>query len=250
MVEIKTAAELDAMREAGRVVAEALAAVRAHATTGVSLLELNEVAETVIREAGAKPAFPHYKPAFAPTPFPAVICTSVNEVIVHGIPGTYRLRAQDLLSVDCGAYLDGWAGDAAVSFTVGPAHPADLRLIDAADAALRAGIAACVPGGRLGDIGHAVARAGREAGYGIPDDFGGHGIGRAMHEPVTRARSPGRAATSRATTTRRAPSRISRTSTAGSPAVSSRSRVARVWRRRTSSASPPVGESTPGGAGT
>ncbi len=182
MVEIKTAAELEAMREAGRVVARALAAVRRHAAPGVSLLELDEVAASVISQAGARAAFLHYRPRFAPTPFPAVICTSVNDVIVHGIPDGYRLRSGDLLSVDCGAYLDGWAGDSAISFVVGPALPQDLALIGTAEAALQAAIATCVPGGRLGDVGHAVARVGREAGYGIPADFGGHGIGRAMHE--------------------------------------------------------------------
>ncbi|MEV8637102.1 type I methionyl aminopeptidase [Streptosporangium sp. NPDC051023] len=182
MVEIKTAAELEAMREAGRVVARALEAVRGHAAVGVCLLELDEVAASVISEAGAKSAFLHYKPHFAPTPFPAVICASVNDVIVHGIPDGYRLRPGDLLSVDCGAYLDGWAGDSAISFVVGEASPRDLELIGTAEAALEAAIAVCVPDGRLGDIGHAVARVGRQAGYGIPADFGGHGIGRAMHE--------------------------------------------------------------------
>ncbi|MEU0517535.1 type I methionyl aminopeptidase [Streptosporangium sp. NPDC006007] len=182
MVEIKTAAEREAMREAGRVVAAALAAVRAHAAAGVSLLELNETAAAVISAAGARSAFLHYRPAFAPTPFPAVICTSVNEVIVHGIPDGYRLRSGDLLSVDCGAYLDGWAGDAAISLVVGRARPQDLELIATAEAALGAAVAACVPGDRLGDVGHAVALAGRRAGYGVLADFGGHGIGRAMHE--------------------------------------------------------------------
>ncbi|GAA0829037.1 type I methionyl aminopeptidase [Streptosporangium amethystogenes subsp. fukuiense] len=182
MVEIKTVAELDAMREAGRVVALALEAVREHARVGVGLLELDEVAAAVISGAGAKSAFLGYKPGFAPTPFPAVICASVNNVIVHGIPDGYRLRPGDLLSVDCGVYLDGWAGDAAISFTVGPPRPGDLELIAVTGAALGAAIAACVPGGRLGDIGHAVHAAGRAAGYGIPEDFGGHGIGRAMHE--------------------------------------------------------------------
>ncbi|MGW4420543.1 type I methionyl aminopeptidase [Streptosporangium sp. NPDC004631] len=182
MVEIKTAAEREAMREAGRVVAAALAAVRAHAAVGVSLLELDETAAAVISAAGARSAFLHYRPAFAPTPFPAVICTSVNEVIVHGIPDGYRLRSGDLLSVDCGAYLDGWAGDAAISLVVGRARPQDLELIATAEAALGAAVAACVPGGRLGDVGHAVALAGRRAGYGVLADFGGHGIGRAMHE--------------------------------------------------------------------
>ncbi|GAA3133745.1 type I methionyl aminopeptidase [Planomonospora alba] len=182
MVELKTPTELDAMAEAGRIVADALAAVSEHARAGVSLLELDEIARTVIGESGATSAFLGYKPAFAPTPFPAVICTSVNDAIVHGIPGRYRLRDGDLLSVDCGVHLDGWAGDAAVSLTVGRARPADLALIDTTRAALEAAIALCVPGNRLGDLGHAISGVGRAAGYGILQDFGGHGIGRAMHE--------------------------------------------------------------------
>jgi methionyl aminopeptidase len=111
-----------------------------------------------------------------------VICASVNDAIVHGIPGRYRLRDGDLVSIDCGAVLDGWAGDSAISFTVGRPRPADLRLIDTAERALAAGIAAAVPGNRIGDIAHAVGRVCREAGYGIPHGFGGHGIGRRMHE--------------------------------------------------------------------
>src|SRR5437764_11053956 len=107
------------MREAGRVVARSLAAARATAQVGVSLKELDEVAHEVISAAGAKSPFLHYHPSFAPTPFPAVICASVNDVIVHGIPDGYRLRDGDLLSIDCGATLDGWTGDAAVSFAVG-----------------------------------------------------------------------------------------------------------------------------------
>ncbi|MBB2914393.1 methionyl aminopeptidase [Streptosporangium becharense] len=199
MVEIKSAAELEAMREAGRVVAVALAAVREQARVGVSLLELNEVAVSVISDMGAKSAFLGYKPHFAPTPFPAVICASVNDAIVHGIPGGYRLRDGDLLSVDCGVYLDGWAGDSAISFVVGSPRPGDLELIETAETALADAIAACVPGGRLGDVGHAVARAGRAAGYGIPEDFGGHGIGRAMHEDphVPNHGRPGRGMTLR-----------------------------------------------------
>ncbi|MER7132855.1 type I methionyl aminopeptidase [Streptosporangium saharense] len=199
MVEIKTPAELEAMREAGRVVANALQATRNQAAAGVSLLELNETAASIISEAGAKPAFLHYKPHFAPTPFPAVICTSVNDVIVHGIPDHYRLRPGDLLSIDCGAYLDGWAADAATSFLIGPANPEDPQLIADAETALTDAIAACVPGGRLGDIGHAVARVGRAARYGIPTDFGGHGVGRAMHEDphVANHGRPGRGMTLR-----------------------------------------------------
>jgi methionyl aminopeptidase len=183
MVEIKSDTAMDAMREAGRVVANALAATREAARPGVSLLELDEVARQVIHEAGAKPAFLHYLPAFAPTPFPAVICASVNDAIVHGIPDGYRLREGDLLSIDCGATLDGWTGDAAVSFAIGAApSAADQRLLETTQRALEAGIAAAVTGSRIGDIAHAIGRTARAAGYGIPHGFGGHGIGRAMHE--------------------------------------------------------------------
>ncbi|KUJ69225.1 methionine aminopeptidase [Streptomyces albus subsp. albus] len=194
MVEIKTDAALDAMREAGRVVGRALAAVRETAAVGVGLRELDEAARAVLDEAGAGSPFLGYRPGFAPTPFPAVICASVNDAIVHGIPNGYRLRDGDLVSIDCGAEVDGWTGDAAVSFTVGTPRPEDQRLIEATESALAAGIEAAVVGGRLGDIAHAVGTVGRSAGYGIPADFGGHGIGRRMHEdpPVPNEGRPGR----------------------------------------------------------
>ncbi len=182
MVEIKTDQALDAMREAGRVVARALAASRAAAAVGVTLQDLDEAAHAVIREAGASSPFLNYHPSFAPTPFPAVICASVNDTIVHGIPDSYPLRDGDLVSIDCGATLDGWTGDAAISFIVGTPRPADLLLIETAEKALAAGIAAAVPGARIGDISHAVGSVGRSAHYGIPSGFGGHGIGRHMHE--------------------------------------------------------------------
>ncbi|MFD9338832.1 type I methionyl aminopeptidase [Streptomyces sp. NPDC060028] len=182
MMELKTEQSIDEMRAAGRVVARALAAVREQARVGVSLLELDGTARAVLREAGATSPFLGYRPRFAPVPFPAVICASVNDAIVHGIPDGYRLRDGDLVSVDFGAELGGWVGDAAVSFTVGRARPADLRLIETAEAALAAGVAAAVPGNRIGDIAHAIGTVCRAAGYGIPDGFGGHGIGRTMHE--------------------------------------------------------------------
>ena len=182
MVELKTAAEIAAMREAGRVVARALAAVRAAADVGVRLSELDDVAAQAIRDAGAKPSFLGYHPEWAPTPYPGSVCASVNSAIVHGIPDRTRLRDGDLVSIDCGAILDGWNGDAAISFVVGAADPADLELIAATEEALVRGIAAAQPGGRLGDISAAVGSFGRERGYGLPDDHGGHGIGRAMHE--------------------------------------------------------------------
>ncbi|MFI1047961.1 type I methionyl aminopeptidase [Streptomyces griseoruber] len=182
MVELKTRASIDAMYEAGQVVARTLTAVRAAADVGVSLLELDEVARGVLREAGADSPFLGYRPSFAPTPFPAVICASVNDAIVHGIPTGHRLRDGDLVSIDCGARLGGWVGDSAISFTVGRARPADVRLIETAERALAAGIAAAVPGNRIGDIAHAIGTVCRTGGYGVPDGFGGHGIGRHMHE--------------------------------------------------------------------
>jgi len=182
MVEIKTDRALEAMREAGRVVAHALEAARAAAAVGVRLRELDEAARAVLAEAGARSPFLGYRPAFAPVPFPAVICASVNDAVAHGIPDGYRLRDGDLVSVDCGAELDGWTGDAAISFTVGTPRPADLELIAATRRALDAGIAAAAVGRRLGDISHAIGTVAREAGCGMPADFGGHGIGRRMHE--------------------------------------------------------------------
>ncbi|MFH8988395.1 type I methionyl aminopeptidase [Streptomyces sp. NPDC017940] len=182
MVELKTDASIEAMREAGRVVARALDAVRGAAAVGVTLRDLDEVAHQVLKDAGATSPFLHYHPDFAPVPFPATLCTSVNDAIVHGVPDDYRLRDGDLLSADFGASLGGWVGDSAISFTVGTARPEDLRLIETAERALEAGIAAAVVGNRIGDIAHAIGTVCREAGYGILEGFGGHGIGRRMHE--------------------------------------------------------------------
>jgi methionyl aminopeptidase len=182
MVELKTADELAVMREAGRIVAAALAAVRERARAGVTLLELDAVAVDVIREHGATSSFLNYHPDFAPTPFPGVICASVNDVIVHGIPDGYRLREGDLVSIDCGACLDGFHGDSAVTFTIGAPSDADATLMKNTEAALDAGICAAQAGGRLGDVSAAVGEVGRATGYGIPQGFGGHGVGRRMHE--------------------------------------------------------------------
>ncbi|HUA43465.1 MAG TPA: type I methionyl aminopeptidase [Streptosporangiaceae bacterium] len=182
MVELKSPAEIEAMRAAGRVVAIALAQMRKQAAVGVSLLELDEVARAVLAEHGATSPFLHYQPSFAHSPFPAVICSSVNDAALHGIPSPYRLADGDLVSVDFGATLNGWTGDSAISFTVGTPRPADIRLIDTAERALAAGIAAAVPGGRLGDVSAAIGAVARTAGYGLHTDFGGHGVGRTMHE--------------------------------------------------------------------
>jgi methionyl aminopeptidase len=170
------------MRAAGALVAETLAAVVAMARPGVSTAELDALAEQVIRAGGAVPSFLGYHG------YPASICASVNEQIVHGIPSPQQVLADgDLISVDCGAILEGWHGDAAVTIAVGAVSAADLALSAACEQALHAGIAAVQPGGRLSDISHAVQVACEEAArrdgveYGIVAEYGGHGIGTSMH---------------------------------------------------------------------
>lgn len=181
-IELKTPGELEAMRAAGALVAATLAAVTELAKPGVSTGELDALAEQTIRDGGAVPSFLGYHG------FPASICASVNEQIVHGIPSTSIVLAEgDLVSVDCGAILEGWHGDAAVTIPIGAVAQADLLLSAACEVALHAGIAAVLPGGRLSDISHAVQSACEAAGardgveYGIVAEYGGHGIGTSMH---------------------------------------------------------------------
>lgn len=178
----RTAGELDAMAAAGAVVAAALAAVRAAAVAGVSSLSLDEIAESVIREAGAVPSFLGYHG------YPASICASVNDRVVHGIPSAAEILAHgDLVSIDCGAVLDGWHGDAAITFGIGALIPADEALSAATKESLQAGIAAMVVGNRLTDVAHAIETGTRDAeirydrAFGIVEGYGGHGIGRQMH---------------------------------------------------------------------
>lgn len=194
MVVLRTETELATMREAGRVVARTLAAASAAARPGVRPRELDELAADLMASLGAKPSFLGYHPRFAPTPYPAVLCLSVNDAIIHGVPDQRRLREGDLLSIDCGAIVDGYHGDSAVTVAVGAIDPAARRLADTAAAALAAGIAAAQPGGRLGDISHAVQTVCRSAGYGMPAGYGGHGVGTAMHEDpdVPNSGRPGR----------------------------------------------------------
>lgn len=182
MVALKSDADIEAMARAGAVVAEALRAVVDVAAPGRSTAELDHVASDVLARYGAGSPFLDYHPRWASAPFPAVLCVSVNDAVVHGIPTDRELVDGDLVSVDFGATLNGWCGDAARSFVVGTPRPDDLALIDATDAALAAGIAAATPGNTLGDIGHAVATSARAAGYGMLADHGGHGIGHTMHE--------------------------------------------------------------------
>ncbi|SER13168.1 type I methionyl aminopeptidase [Microlunatus flavus] len=181
----KSADEVRLMRRAGLVVAQALEAVVAQVHPGVTTRELDAVAAAVIAGAGASPSFLGYGADEDRPGFPGVLCLSVGEEVVHGIPGERELRDGDLLSVDCGAIVDGWHGDAAVSVVVGADEPpADVvGLVETTRTALWHGIAALRPGGRIGDVAVAVEQAVRAAGsYGIVDDYVGHGIGTAMHE--------------------------------------------------------------------
>jgi methionyl aminopeptidase len=182
MVELKTPGEIEAMAAAGAVVGRALEATRLAAQVGVRLVDLDGVARDVLASAGATSPFLGYQPSFAQSPYPGVVCLSVNDAVLHGLPTRYQLQEGDLLSVDCGATLDGWTGDAAISFCVGPAGADDADLIECTEAALRAGIAAAQPGGHIGDISAAIGAVARAGGHGLHTDFGGHGIGRTMHE--------------------------------------------------------------------
>jgi methionyl aminopeptidase len=177
-LEIKTPAQIDLMRRAGLVVGRALETLRAAVRPGVSTAELDAIAEDSIRSAGATPSFLGY------LGFPASICVSVNDEVIHGIPGGRVLEDGDVVSLDCGAIVDGWHGDAAISVGVGEVDP-DLReLMAVTEDALWHGIAAARLGGRVSDISHAVEAHVRDRGtYGIVQDYVGHGIGSQMHQP-------------------------------------------------------------------
>ena len=181
MIELRTPAEIEQMRPAGRFVAEVLAETAAAANVGVNLLELDRIAHDMIRRRGAESCYIDYHPSFGASPFGKVICTSVNDAVLHGLPHDYRLQDGDLLSLDFAASVDGWVADSAVSLVVGTPRDEDLRLIDTTRRALAAGIAAAQPGGRIGDISAAIAAVAHAEGYSINTQFGGHGVGRTMH---------------------------------------------------------------------
>ena len=166
------------MRRAGRVVAEMHSEIRRAIRPGVTTAALDQIARDVIERRGARSNFLGY----SQPPYPAVICASPNDVIVHGIPGPQRLEEGDIISIDCGAIVDGWHGDAAFTAPVGTASPEALALIEATDRSLEAAIAAMQVGGRLSDIGAAVQAVAEGAGYSVVKEYTGHGIGTAMHE--------------------------------------------------------------------
>jgi methionyl aminopeptidase len=186
-IQIKAPAQIECMYAAGQVVARTLAVLADAVRPGITTADLDAIAEREIRDAGAVPSFLGY---FG---YPASICASVNEQVVHGIPSAgQRLRAGDIISIDCGAILDGWHGDAAISLGVGEIAPADQALLDACEASLWAGIAQAVPGRHLSDISNAVERSvGASGNYGLIREYTGHGIGTEMHmEPAVRNYGP------------------------------------------------------------
>ncbi|HVL32149.1 MAG TPA: type I methionyl aminopeptidase [Actinomycetota bacterium] len=176
MIFRKTPDEIQKMRRAGAVVAETLAVLREAVRPGVSTRELDEIAEREITGRGAIPSFKGYRG------FPATICTSVNYEIVHGIPGDVVLRDGDLIKLDCGAIVEGYHGDSAITLPVGEVEESARKLIEATERALWAGIQEARPGNRIGDIGAAVQTVAEGAGFSVVREYVGHGIGRALHE--------------------------------------------------------------------
>lgn len=176
MIVLKNPQQLAIMRDAGRISADALAVAGKAIEPGITTAEIDRIVREFILKQGAKPSFLHYNG------FPASACISVNDVVIHGIPGHYRLQSGDIVSVDVGALYKGWQGDNAATFTCGEISPQAQRLLDATRESLYAGIAAAKAGARLGDIGSAVQKYAEERGFSVVRQFVGHGIGEKMHE--------------------------------------------------------------------
>lgn len=188
MIILKSEREIVYMRDAGKIVAEALQEVKAAIRPDVTTLELDEIAERYIRRCGAVPTFKGYHG------FPGSICASVNEEVVHGIPGNRRLKDGDTISIDIGALVNGYNGDAAITVAVGSAEDDVLQLLKVTEEALFQGIAQAIPGNRLQDISYAIQMHAESYGYGVVREYVGHGIGRNMHEDpqVPNYGTPGR----------------------------------------------------------
>ena len=182
MIELKSSGEIDRMAVTGQFVGELLAELSAAAAVGVNLMDLEHHARGRVKERGAESCYWDYAPSFGRGPFRNVLCLSVNDAVLHGLPHDYVLREGDLLSLDMAVGIDGWVADSAISVIVGAPDPEDLKLIEATEVALEAGIDAARPGGHLGDISAAIGAVARHYGYGVNLEFGGHGLGRTMHE--------------------------------------------------------------------
>lgn len=195
MIEILTPAELQRARKSGQFVSRVLKTLQQRVHVGTNLLEINDWVTEMIAEVGAVSCYVDYSPSFGRGPFGHVICTSVNDAVLHGLPHDYVLRDGDLLTLDFAVSLEGIVADAAVSFIVGTPHdPQDQHLIDATRTALAAGIAAARPGARIGDVAHAIGEVLNAAGYEVNNEFGGHGVGTTMHQDphVPNSGRPGR----------------------------------------------------------
>ena len=179
---IKTAAEIETIARAGKILRATLERLSAEAKPGVTLAALDELARAMIEANGGEPAFLNYQPYGAEKAFPATICASVNDVVVHGLPTKYALKKGDILSIDCGVRIDGWYSDAAVTIAIGPV-PARVRsLISVTEEALNRGIAAAVAGNTVGDIGHAIGSYIKKNDFFVVKGLTGHGVGTALHE--------------------------------------------------------------------
>lgn len=200
MLKLKTPREIAAMDVTGTFIAELLDDLAGRASPGVNLLELEARARELIAQRGAQSCYWDYAPSFGRGPFRNVICLSVNDAVLHGLPHDYVLADGDLLSMDIAVSIDGWVADSARSIIVGTPRAEDQRLITATEEALAAGIAAAVAGNRLGDISAAIGTVAGDYGYRVNTDFGGHGLGRTMHEDphVPNLGRPGRGLTLRA----------------------------------------------------
>ncbi|GAA4823403.1 type I methionyl aminopeptidase [Tomitella cavernea] len=182
MVELKTAREVESMRVTGSFIAGLLDDLQSRVKVGVNLLDLECRARTLITERGAQSCYWDYAPSFGRGPFRNVICLSVNDAVLHGLPHDYALHDGDLLSMDIAVSIGGWVADSACSVIVGTPRAEDRRLIEATERALAAGIASAQAGNRLGDVSAAIGAVADEYGYPVNTEFGGHGLGRAMHE--------------------------------------------------------------------
>jgi methionyl aminopeptidase len=195
MIEILTTAQLEQARPSGRFVGATLQALRERVGPGTNLLEIDVWTRQLIADSHAESCYIDYAPAFGRGPFGKVICTSVNDAVLHGLPHHYELVEGDLLTLDLAVSLNGWVADSAISFVVGDAGDwADQQLIDTTEVALAAGIVVARPGGHVGDISAAIGAVLTGAGFAVNGEFGGHGVGRTMHQDphIANAGTPGR----------------------------------------------------------
>jgi methionyl aminopeptidase len=181
VIELRTPAEIEAMRPAGRFVASVLERLAAETAVGVNLMELDRIAHDMIRERGAESCYIDYHPSFGASPFGKVLCTSVNDAVLHGLPHDSVLQDGDVVSLDFAASVDGWVADSAITVIAGTPRPQDQKLIDTTQVALQAAIEVARNGMKLGDVSAAIGDVCRAAGYSVNLEFGGHGVGRTMH---------------------------------------------------------------------